>query len=226
MEDRTIDFNIRETVELFRKKIWMILAIIIAITSIGYYQSTKMTTSYRARVKVHVGDSSNLMMTYTSEQLAAYSNFIKTFREIIMIDDFLTETLMKHDIELTAGQVRSGLSFAQSESSPILEINYTTYSKDQASLVLNALAAEYATQARMILPGAKVQIIDSVKVFTIQPNSQRVIMMAFVGSVIVAVGMVFVLDYLDDTIRKKSTLEKLLPIPVLGQLPHESEGGL
>jgi len=34
---------------------------------------------------------------------------------------------------------------------------------------------------------------------------------------------VLVIDYLDDSITKREQLEKLLPIPVLGELPLEND---
>ena len=37
------------------------------------------------------------------------------------------------------------------------------------------------------------------------------------------IGLVFVLDYLDDTLARREDLEKLLPIPVLGELPLEDD---
>lgn len=221
MEERTLE--IQELFELFKKKIWVFLGVTFIITMLGVFYALTMETSYRARVKVYVGDSSNVMNTYTEEELKSYLSFMNTFKEIIVIDDFLTETLEAHQIDLTAGEVRAGLTFAQSDKSPILEINYTSLDKGQASQVLNALASEYATQAKDILPKVKVKIVDSVKVFTIEPAMRKVIVVALGIGIIASIGLILVLDYLDDTIRKKQTLEKLLPIPVLGTLPRVNE---
>ena len=221
MEEKTLE--IQELFELFKKKIWVLVGVTFIITMLGVFYALTMDTMYRARVKVYVGDSSNVMNTYTEEELKSYSSFMNTFKEIIVIDDFLTETLEAHQLDLTAGEVRTGLTFAQSDKSPILEINYTSLDKGQASQVLNALASEYATQAKDILPKVKVKVVDSVKVFTIEPAMKKVIVVALGIGIIASIGLILVLDYLDDTIRKKQTLEKLLSIPVLGMLPHVDE---
>ena len=221
MEERTLE--IQELFELFKKKIWVLIGVTFIITMLGVCYSLTMDTMYRARVKVYVGDSETIINSYTEDQMKYYSNFMNTFKEIIVIDDFLNETLEKNQIGLTADQVKSGLSFTSATNSPILEINYTSADQIQARDVLKALANEYTRQAESIMPNAKVQIVDSVKVFTIEPATLKVIMVAFAVGVIASIGLILVLDYLDDTIHKKQTLEKLLPVPVLGTLPHVDE---
>lgn len=221
MEERTLE--IQELFKLFKKKIWVLVVITMVTTLLGIFYATTMDTMYRARVKVYVGDSSNVMSTYTSEQMQSYSRFMSTFKEIIMIDDFLDETLSKNSLNLSASAVRGGLSFSSAENSPILEINYTSSDQIIARDVLKALTNEYSKQASNIMPNAQVQVIDNVKVFTIEPKKSKPIIVAVIVGVIASIGLILVLDYLDDTIRKKQALEKLLPVPVLGTLPHFDE---
>ncbi len=223
MEERTLE--IKDLFDVFRKRIWWLIGITFIITIFGVCYSLTMDTMYRARVKVYVGDSDTIINSYSEDQMKYYSNFMDTFKEIVFIDDFLNETLDMNQIDLTADQVKSGLSFTSSTNSPILEINYTSANKSEARAVLKALANEYTRQAESIMPNAKVQIVDSVKVFTIEPAIQTVIIVAFAVGVLVSIGVILGLDYLDDTVRKKESLEALLPIPVLGTLPHINEKG-
>jgi len=37
-------------------------------------------------------------------------------------------------------------------------------------------------------------------------------------------GLIFFIDYLDDTIKSNSRLEKVLPVPVLGNIPKHEKG--
>ena len=39
-----------------------------------------------------------------------------------------------------------------------------------------------------------------------------------------SIGLILILDYLDDTLKSKQELERVLPIPVLGDIPkHEKD---
>ena len=137
-----------------------------------------------------------------------------------MIDDFLNETLEHHDLNLTAAQIKGGLGLTSAMNSPIIEISYMSPSKKQAKEVLTALTKEFTEQFKKIMPNANIQIVDSVKVVAIEPAKTKVIILSIVVGMIGAIGLVLVLDYLDDRIHNKENLEKLLPVPVLGQLPH------
>ena len=222
MQNRTIE--IKELFELFKKKFWIIIVITAIFAVLGYQSASQLTTSYQARVKVYIGDSSNVMTGYMSDHVYYYNDFIASFKEIIMIEDFLNETLEKYDLGLTAGQVSGALSFTEKEGySPILEINYRSWSQELAGEVLDVLAKEFAQQAQKIMPDVQVQVIDSVKVYPIVPNKTAPIRNGILIGIVLSVGLILVLDYLDDTIRKKEELEKILSIPVLGELPHTKE---
>ena len=222
MQDRTIE--IKELFELFKKKFWIIIVITAIFAVIGYQSASQLTTSYQARVKVYIGDSSNVMTGYMSDNVYYYNDFIASFKEIIMIEDFLNETLEKYDLGLTAGQVSGALSFIQKEEySPILEINYRSWSQELAGEVLDVLAKEFGEQAQKIMPDVQVQVIDSVKVYPIVPNKTAPIRNGILIGIVLSVGLILVLDYLDDTIRKKEELETILSIPVLGELPHTTD---
>ncbi len=218
MEERTLE--IKELFEVFRKKIWIIVIITILSALLGLAYTYRMGTMYRAGVKVYIGNSENIINSYTEEQMKYYSGFVNTFREIIMIDDFLNETLEEHDLKLTAEQIKGGLGLTAAANSPIIEMSYTGPNKKQTKEVLTALTTEFTEQVKKIMPSANVQIVDSVKVVAIEPAKTKVIILSIVVGMIGSIGLVLVLDYLDDRIHNKENLEKLLPVPVLGQLPH------
>lgn len=218
MEERTLE--IKELFEVFKKRIWVVLVITILSASLGVAYTYKMGTMYRSGVKVYIGDSENIINSYTEEQMKYYSGFVNTFREIILIDDFLNETLKHHDLDLTAQQIKEGLNLSAAANSPIIEMSYTSPSKKQAKEVLTALTKEFTGQVKKIMPNANIQIVDSVKVVAIEPAKTKVIILSIVVGMIGSIGLVLVLDYLDDRIHNKENLEKLLPVPVLGQLPH------
>ena len=58
----------------------------------------------------------------------------------------------------------------------------------------------------------------------VKPNKQLNVMIAFVVGLMAAVGVVFLLEYLDNTIKTTADVEKLLGIPVLGVIPNYEMG--
>ena len=53
----------------------------------------------------------------------------------------------------------------------------------------------------------------------VSPNKTMNIAIAFLLGLMVSVGLVFLIEYLDNTYKSKEQLEKELDIPVLGTIP-------
>ena len=43
------------------------------------------------------------------------------------------------------------------------------------------------------------------------------------AGLLIGVGLALIIDYFDDTVVKREELEKVLPIPVLAELPLEND---
>ena len=53
----------------------------------------------------------------------------------------------------------------------------------------------------------------------ISPNKKLNLAIAFFLGLMISVGIVFLLEYLDSTIKTESDVEKYLDLPVLGVIP-------
>lgn len=222
MEDKIIDID--RIKEFLKRRVWIVIIITLCTSLLGVYKSTFMNVSYRASAKVFVGKGDNLMDYYSQGEVQYYTEFMNAFSEIVRLDDFLSKTLEKHDIEKSPGEVKNKLSFSASENTPIFTINYQCNDRNDAEIVLNAVCEEFNEQAKLIFPDRKPRIIDSVKVFSIYPNKKRIIELYLAGGFILSMALVLILDYLDDKVRTKKKLEKLLPVPVIGEIPKHERG--
>jgi len=210
--------------DLLKKKIWILILITGAISCLGGYKASLMTTSYQATAKIYVGRGNNLMDYYSQNEIQYYNEFMNTFNEIIRVDDFLNETLKKYKINKSSWEVKNSLGFSASENTPIFTVTYNTNDMEGAEQVLTAICEEFNEQAKTIIPDAKPRIIDSSKVYPIVPNKKKLMLMYFGVGVIFSLGLIFFIDYLDDTIKSNSRLEKVLPVPVLGNIPKHEKG--
>lgn len=220
MKDKLID--IEEIFYLFKKKIWILVIITIITTGLGVYKASKMVNQYQGSMKVFVGKSENLLDYYPEKEIQYYSEFMNIFNEIIRVDDFLNDTLEKNNINKTAAEVKGGIGISASEKSPIFTITYTSLSDDNLKEVLTAVSNEFSEYIQRIVPETNPKVIDEVRIFPITPNKKKLVIVAFAVGIIISIGIIFVLDYLDDTIKNKDRLEEILPIPVIGEVPkHE-----
>lgn len=217
MEDKL--FDLEELWYLFKKRFWIIIVITAITTSLALYKVSKLQPTYSANAKVFMGNSTDMLEMYSQEELSYYSQFITIFSEISKIDGFLDDTLRKNNIDKTSLEVASALSFTSSENTPIVNIFYSSYTDNQMVETLDAVCDELIDKVEEIMPGTKPTILSEARVSTIYPNKSKLPIIAFAAGIILSIGLILVLDYLDNRIVSKKQLEKIIPVPVLGSIP-------
>ena len=210
MEDRLINFEFEELWYLFKNKFWIIIVITVITTSLAVLKVSKLQPSYSASAKVFMGNGNDMFEIYSESELSYYSQFITIFSEISKIDGFLDDTLKKHKIDNTSLEVASALSFESSANTPIVNIYYSSYTDYQMAETLDAVCEVLLDKVKEIMP-------------TTYPNKTKLPIIAFGVGIILSIGLILVLDYLDTRIISKKQLEKIVPVPVLGCIPVEEK---
>lgn len=221
MEDRLFDFE--EIFYLFKKKFWIIIVVTAITTSLAVVKVSKLQPSYSATAKIFMGNGNDMLQVYSESELSYYSQFITIFSEISKIDGFLDDTLKEHKIDKTSLEVASALSFSASANTPIVNIYYSSYTDDQMAETLDAVCEVLLDKVKEIMPATNPTILSEAKVTTIYPNKTKLPIMAFAAGIILSIGLILVLDYLDTRIISKKQLEKIVPVPVLGSIPVEEK---
>ena len=221
MEDRLFDFE--EIFYLFKKKFWIIIVVTAITTSLAVVKVSKLQPSYSATAKIFMGNGNDMLQVYSESELSYYSQFITIFSEISKIDGFLDDTLKKHKIDKTSLEVASALSFSASANTPIVNIYYSSYTDYQMAETLDAVCEQLLDKVKEIMPETNPTILSEAKVATIYPNKTKLPIIAFAAGIILSIGLILVLDYLDTRLISKKQLEKIVPVPVLGSIPVEEK---
>lgn len=223
MEERLINFEFEEVWYLFKKKFWIIIVVTAITTSLAVVKVSKLQPNYSATAKVFIGNGNDMLQVYSESELSYYSQFLTIFSEISKIDGFLDNTLKKNKIDKTSLEVASSLSFASSANTPIVNVYYSSYTDYQMAETLDAVCEVLIDKVKEIMPATNPTILSEAKVATIYPNKTKLPIMAFAAGIILSIGLILVLDYLDTRIISKKQLEKIVPVPVLGSIPIEEK---
>ena len=219
MEDKLINIEFEEVWYLFKKKFWIIIVITAMTTSLAVVKVSKLQPSYSASAKVFMGNGNDMLQVYSESELSYYSQFLTIFSEISKIDGFLDDTLKKNKIDKTSLEVASALSFSSSANTPIVNIYYASYTDYQMAETLDAVCEQLLDKVKEIMPETNPTILSEARVATIYPNKTKLPIMAFGVGIILSIGLILVLDYLDTRIISKKQLGKIVPVPVLGSIP-------
>ncbi len=220
MEEQVI--SIEEIFEALKKRWKMIALITIVATAIsGVFSFFIIDPVYEASTKLFVGKEENSEEVYNSNDIAMYQKLLKTYSETIKTRDLLTSAIKDSKYNLEVGAVSSALTVVPVTDTQILQIKYQSKDPKEAEIVLKAISNNFIKTAKELVPNGNVRTIEAVEMpeKPVSPNKKMNIAIAFLLGLMVSVGLVFLLEYLDNTYKTKEQLEKELELPVIGVIP-------
>ena len=221
MEEQVI--SISEIFEAIKKRWIIIVAITLTATIIsGIISFFVIDPVYEASTKVFVGKEENDNAAYNSSEINMYQQLLQTYAQAIKTKDLVNRAIsgLKYD-GLEARNVVESLTVNPISNTQILQIKYQSKDPNEAKDVLKSVTDEFIVTAKELVPNGNVRVIEEVELpqNPVSPNKKMNIAIAFLVGLMVSVGLVFLLEYLDNTYKNKEQLEKDLGIPVLGAIP-------
>ena len=220
MEEQVI--SISEIIDAVKKR-WKIIALTTVLATLvsGIFSFFVISPTYEASTKIFIGKEGAESEGYNSSDVSMYQNLIKTYSELIKTKDLVNKAIDNSEYDLSVNSVLNGITVNTLTGTQILQISYQSKSPSVAKNILESITNEFITKAEELVPNGNVKILESVELpkNPVAPNKTMNIAIAFILGMMVGFGMVFLLEYLDNTYKNKEQLEKDLDIPVLGVIP-------
>lgn len=220
MEEQVISLS--EIFEALKKRWIMIVAITLAATLIsGLVSFFVIDPVYETSTKLFIGKEESDDATYNSSDIQMYQKLLQTYAEAIKTKDLVGRAINNLSYDLKEEDVVEDLTVTPVTDTQILQIKYRSKDPEEAKEVLISVTQEFITTSKELVPNGNVKIIEEVQLpeEPVSPNKKMNIAIAFLLGLMVSVGLVFLLEYLDNTYKNKEQLEKELGIPVLGTIP-------
>lgn len=220
MEEQVI--SISEIIDAVKKR-WKIIALTTVLATVvsGIFSFFIISPTYEASTKIFIGKEGAESEGYNSSDVSMYQNLIKTYSELIKTKDLVNKAINNSEYDLSVNSVLNGITVNTLTGTQILQISYQSKSPSIAKNILESITNEFITKAEELVPNGNVKILESVELpkNPVAPNKTMNIAIAFILGMMVGFGIVFLLEYLDNTYKNKEQLEKDLDIPVLGVIP-------
>lgn len=226
--EEEITLDLREFFDILRKRLRLIISITVIATLISAIISFYVIDPvYEAKTSIVVGKSAEKKYEgYNSSDVAMYQKLITTYAAIAKSGDVAETAAQKLDIDITAKQLRAVTKVTPQSNTQIIDIKIESKNPENAKKMVDALTEAFMEAAKKIYPTGNVEIMDSAKVPSspIKPKKALNVAIAFFLGLMVSIGLVFLLEYMDNTIKTESDVEKYLDIPVIGMIPdHTAE---
>ena len=215
------------------RKRWLIvvaLPLIAALTS-GVVSFFIIKPSYQASTTLIVGKKASeagqaAMQMLDNNVLLANQQLAKTYATIAQSRTVEENVIMDLNLPLTVEGLDKLISINPVKTTEILEIQVTNTNPELAASIANTMANEFSKAVIEIKKVDSVSIVD--KAVTpdtpVKPNKKLNVLIALVVGLMASVGLAFLLEYLDNTVKTSDDIENLLGIPVLGVIPNYEMG--
>ena len=220
MEEQVI--SISEIIDSVKKR-WKIIALCTLIATLvsGIFNFFIIAPTYEASTKVFIGKEESSVENYNYNDITMYQKLLKTYSELIKTKDLINRSITNSEYELDVEDVLNNVSVTTVADTQMIQIAYKSTSPNIAKNMLENITNEFITTAQELVPNGNVRVLETVELpeEPVAPNKKMNIAIAFILGMMVGLGIVFLLEYLDNTYKNKEQLEKDLDIPVLGVIP-------
>lgn len=218
------EIDLRELFFVLRKRIAIILLLVIfSVAASGIVSYFVLDKQYQASTTIIVG-SSNAYYDNKELQLSditMYQKLLKTFSEIAKSRMVSEKVIKDLSLSISPDALQKKIAVTSEGDTQMMTIKVTDLDPQIAASIANKLANIFKSEVAQLMKVQNVEIIDPAVVPTspIKPRPTLNMAIAFVLALMIGVGLAFLLEYLDHTVKTPDDVEKFLELPVLGTIP-------
>lgn len=227
-EDEEVEIDLRQLAYALRRRIWLIvlIGILFAGTS-GILTNLIITPKYTSNSMILVLTKETTLASLADLQMG--SQLTKDYTVLITSRPALEEVIARLSMDLNYKQLREQITISNPADTRILELSVEDENPIQAKLIVDALAevsSEYIGDKMEVTP-PKILEQGEVSEEQTSPNLLKNILVGLLLGIIMASGLIIVLELLNDSIRTEDDIERYLGVPMLAVVPDKAlEGDL
>ncbi|MFP3664192.1 Wzz/FepE/Etk N-terminal domain-containing protein [Priestia sp. SIMBA_032] len=213
--------SLRELFAVLRKRLWLIVLItIIAATVSAVISFFVLTPVYESKTQILVNQAKNDQQLYNNQTVQTNVQLINTYNDIITSPAILDRVVKELKLDKSAGDLSSQIQVTSAQDSQVAQIVVQDTSAKRAADIANTTASVFQKQV------PKLMNVDNVKVLSkaalgenpspVKPQPLLNVAIAIVVGLMVGVGLSFLLEYLDNTLKTEQDIENILELPVMG----------
>ncbi|MCU5368342.1 Wzz/FepE/Etk N-terminal domain-containing protein [Bacillus paranthracis] len=220
--------SLKDLFDILRKRLAMILtvtfglAIISAIISFFF-----MKPIYQSSTQILVNQKKQDGTMIQAGEIQTNIQLTNTYKVIIKSPVILDQVNEKLNLNMTAQALTGKINVANEKDSQVISVTAEDKDPKIARDIANATAEVFKGEVAKIMSVDNVTVLSKAEVTEnqspIKPRPMINVAIAFVVGLMASVGLAFLLEYLDNTVKKEEDVENLLGLPVLGIVARMDE---
>lgn len=213
--------SLRELFHTLKKRLWLIVLImVVAATASSVISFFVLTPIYQSSAQILVNQAKSEKDLYNTGEIQTNIQLINTYSVIIRSPKILNKVKEELNFPGTVGELQNKIAVASEKDSQIIALTVEDPNPSMAMKVANKTAEVFQRDIPSIMSVDNVTILSKAtlgeKPSPIKPKPLLNIAIASVVGMMIGVGLAFLLEYLDNTIKSEQDVEQVLGLPVMG----------
>lgn len=220
--------SLQELFQTLKKRMRLILSITLIATILSAIVSYFLLTPiYQSSTQLLVNQSNDEQTGYNTSQVQTNLQLINTYNVIIKSPAILDLVIEELGLNMTVNQLNEKITVQSATDSQVVNLSVQDEDPQVAANIANTTAEVFRTEIADLMNVDNVSVLAQAVVgenpAPIKPQPVLNIAIALVVGLMAGVGLAFLLEYLDNTVKTEQDIEKLLELPVLGVVTTISE---
>ena len=223
-DNQTVEIDVLSLVKtLWRRKFLIVVtAFVMAIVALGY-STFIIKPNYTSTTRIYVVNrQANENSTLTNQDLQAGTYLVKDYKEIILSQDVLAKVISDLKLNMQPSALAKKITVTVPTDTRIVSIAVSDGDAKEAARIANSLRQIAAEKIIAVTKVSDVTTLEEAEVpnSPSSPNIRRNTLIGFLaGGVLISV-VIFVVEVLDDRVKKPEDVEEALGITLLGVVPN------
>lgn len=223
--------SLKEIFAVLKKRILMILTIIISFAAIALLVSYFLITpTYKASASIVVNQEENVDVSTLNNAIQSNISLINTYKIVMTSPVVLDKVADDMNLSLSASELKEKLEVTSEANTQIITVTVSDTNHEKAAELANTVVQVFQDEIPELMnlenvkPLSLAETVDNPS--PTSPNILLNIAVAAILGAIIGIGIAFLLEHLDNTVKTESDIEKRIGLPVVGIISHMTEEDL
>ncbi|MFJ7830491.1 YveK family protein [Peribacillus sp. NPDC097284] len=199
------EINIKQLFEIIGRRLWIVIIVVLLFTLAGYLKTLSTTPLYQSSTRIIIEANQDKM---------------KTLQVIIKDSTVLQKVINEMELPMSPEALAGSINVNSVEDSEVVSISVTSSDPYMAANIANKTAEVFRNEAPNIINFKKIRNLSPAKVnlSPINGDDNGTIMKTGIIGFVIGIGLTFLFNSLDYTVRSEQEIEEIIGFPVIGRV--------
>jgi capsular polysaccharide biosynthesis protein len=220
-------FSLRDIFRIVWQRLWIIALVTLVCVGTAMGLSLTQTPIYQASAKLLVGQEPGKVQVQGPlvGSVEGLQQLTMTMTEAIYSRPVAEEVIKELDLQETPRSLLNNLTVEQVNGTQFISLSYRSADPERAQAIVNTVSdvssrrISEASATNVAIKATVWEYAETPRV-PVSPNPTRYALLALATGIMLGVGLSFLLEYLDDSWRSATEVERISGVPTFGVIPE------